>query len=60
MLAALQRIREENPEEPFWKGVRRLEVKNGALMLEFHEPHDPALFSSADVEVACHLYNAPV
>ncbi len=60
MLAALQRIRAESPGERFWKGVRRLDVKDGALMLEFHEPHDPALGSSGDVEVACHLYNAPV
>jgi oligopeptide/dipeptide ABC transporter ATP-binding protein len=59
MLAALQRIRAEAPDEPFWKGVRRLEVAGGRIELEFHEPHDPLLLPAGGVEVACHLYNEP-
>ncbi len=59
MLAVLERIRTEDPDEPFWKGVRRLEAVDGRLELDFHEPHDPTLGQSGDVEVACHLYNAP-
>jgi oligopeptide/dipeptide ABC transporter ATP-binding protein len=60
MLAALQRIREEDPAEPFWKGVRRLDATDGVLVLEFHEPHAPRLGSSDGVQVACHLFNPPV
>ncbi|HZS30283.1 MAG TPA: ABC transporter ATP-binding protein [Gaiellaceae bacterium] len=59
MLGVLQRIRDEDSEEPFWKGVRRLEAVDGRLELDFHEPHDPALGRSGDVEVACHLFNPP-
>jgi peptide/nickel transport system ATP-binding protein len=59
MLGLLHRIRDEDPEEPFWKGVRRLEAVDGRLELDFHDPHDPALGRSGDVEVACHLFNPP-
>jgi peptide/nickel transport system ATP-binding protein len=60
LLAALQRIKAEMPDEPFWKGVRRLESAGGRVELEFHEPHDPSLAPAGEVEVACHLYKSPV
>jgi peptide/nickel transport system ATP-binding protein len=59
MLGVLQRIRDEEPDEPFWKGVRRLETVDGRIELDFHDPHDPVLGLSGDVEVACHLFNPP-
>ncbi|HLX32003.1 MAG TPA: ABC transporter ATP-binding protein [Gaiellaceae bacterium] len=59
MLAVLRTIRAEVPDEPFWKGVRRLEVVDGRLELDFHEPHDPQLGQSGQVKVACHLFNTP-
>ena len=59
MLAVLQRIRAEAPDEPFWKGVERLEAVGGRLELEFHEPHDPLLLPSGAVDVACHLFTPP-
>jgi peptide/nickel transport system ATP-binding protein len=59
MRELLERIASEAPNEPFWKGVRRLEAVGGRLELDFHEPHDPKLDRSGDVEVACHLFNPP-
>jgi len=59
MLELLEQIRDEAPEEPFWKGVRRLEAVGGRLELDFHEPRDPRLLPSGDVEVACHAVNPP-
>jgi peptide/nickel transport system ATP-binding protein len=59
MLAVLKRIQADAPDEPFWKGVQRLEATGGRLELDFHEPHDPLLLPSGDVEVACHLFNPP-
>jgi len=56
LAALLERIRGENPEEPFWRGVRRLEVAHGRLELDFHEPQEPPLVSAGGVEVECHLY----
>jgi peptide/nickel transport system ATP-binding protein len=59
MRELLERLRNEAPDDPFWKGVRRLEAVGGRLELDFHEPHDPKLERSGDVEVACHLFNPP-
>jgi peptide/nickel transport system ATP-binding protein len=56
MLALLERIRAEAPDEPFWKGVRRLEAVDGRLELDFNEPQEPQLVHSGDVDVECHLY----
>jgi peptide/nickel transport system ATP-binding protein len=59
MVSSSSGSRSEAPDEPFWKGVRRLEAVGGRLELDFHEPHDPKLRRSGDVEVACHLFNPP-
>ena len=56
MLALLERIRAEAPEERFWLGVRRLEAVDGRLELDFHEPVTPELVHSGGVDVECHLY----
>jgi peptide/nickel transport system ATP-binding protein len=59
VLALLERIRNETPDERFWKGVRRLEVVGGRVELDFHEPRDPKLLPAGTVEVACHAVNPP-
>ncbi len=56
MLALLERIRREASDEPFWRGVRRLEAVDGHLELDFHEPQSPQLAASGGVAVECHLY----
>ncbi|MBJ7357107.1 MAG: ABC transporter ATP-binding protein [Nocardioides sp.] len=55
-LALLNRIRAENPDEPFWRGVAGIEDDGNGVRLEFHQPHDPALRPAGGVEVACVLY----
>lgn len=55
-LALLNRIRAENPDEPFWRGVAGIEEDGSGVRLEFHQPHDPALRPVGGVEVACVLY----
>jgi peptide/nickel transport system ATP-binding protein len=54
--ALLDRIRAENPDEPFWRGVAALEEDSGGVRVEFAAPTDPALRPAGEVEVACVLY----
>ena len=56
-LGLLQRIRAEDPQEPFWRGVERLEESGSHVKLDFHLPKDPQLEPVGDVDVACHLYD---
>jgi peptide/nickel transport system ATP-binding protein len=56
VLALLERIREEMPDEPFWRGVRRLEAVGGHVELDFHEPQTPRLVRDGRVDVECHLF----
>jgi len=58
-LALLEHIRADQPDEPLWRGVERLDAAGGRLRLDFHLPHDPHLEAEGDVEVACHLYHPP-
>jgi peptide/nickel transport system ATP-binding protein len=55
-LALLDRIRAENPDEPFWKGVAALDEDSTGVRVEFREPTDPPLRPTGGVEVACVLY----
>jgi peptide/nickel transport system ATP-binding protein len=58
VVALLERIRAEDPEEPFWRGVERLEASDTHVSLDFHEPREPRLEPVGDAEVSCHLYDA--
>lgn len=55
-LALLQRIRDENPGEPMWSGVRSMESDGRQVVVDFHEGVDPALRRAGGVDVACVLY----
>jgi oligopeptide/dipeptide ABC transporter ATP-binding protein len=57
LLAVLERIRAEDPDEPFWSGVRRLAAADGHVEIEWWEPVDPRLLPTGPVEVECHLYD---
>jgi oligopeptide/dipeptide ABC transporter ATP-binding protein len=56
-LGLLEGMRDESPEEPFWKGVRRMAAEDGRAAIEMHEPVEPRLLSVDDVQVECHLYD---
>lgn len=55
-LALLERIRDENPDEPMWKGVDALNQTPQGVEVVFHEGEDPRLRSAGGAEVACVLY----
>ena len=52
----LERIRAEDPDEPLWQGVERIEPDGDHVSVHFHEGVDPALRPAGGVEVACVLY----
>jgi peptide/nickel transport system ATP-binding protein len=56
VLAMLGGIRDERPAEPFWTGVRSIEVVDDAVEISFLAGVDPARRSAGSVEVACVLY----
>jgi oligopeptide/dipeptide ABC transporter ATP-binding protein len=58
IVALLERIRAEDPGEPFWRGIERLEAAGTRVKLDFHVPQEPRLEPVGDVEVACHLYDS--
>ncbi|MDX6327425.1 MAG: hypothetical protein QOK15_3779 [Nocardioidaceae bacterium] len=56
----LDSIREERPDDPFWRGVRDLGEGPGGVSVTFHPGVDPALRQADGVEVACILHPTPV
>jgi peptide/nickel transport system ATP-binding protein len=56
LLAILERVRADEPDEPFWKGVRAMHAGADALEIEWNEAREPRLVASGPVEVECHLY----
>jgi peptide/nickel transport system ATP-binding protein len=58
VLALLDRIRQERPAEPFWRGVAAVGVVGDAVEISFQEGVDPPLRVVGGAEVACVLYPA--
>ncbi|WP_460793412.1 ABC transporter ATP-binding protein [Nocardioides pacificus] len=52
----LDRIRGENPDEPLWGGVDRIDDHGSGVEVHFHDGVDPRLRRDGDVDVACVLY----
>ena len=57
LLGLLDRIRDADPEEPFWRGVREMTADDQGVTVHFHDGIDPALVPDAPQDVACHLYD---
>ncbi|HXY17425.1 MAG TPA: ABC transporter ATP-binding protein [Gaiellaceae bacterium] len=57
LLNVLESARADDPMEPFWSGVRRLSTAGDGIEVEWHEPIEPRLLESGEVDVACHLYD---
>jgi hypothetical protein len=57
VLALLDRVRAEDPDEPLWRGVRRTAAAARQAEVEFHEPIEPRLLVAGDVQVECHLHD---
>ena len=58
VVALLRHIQAEDPGEPFWRGIERLEAVGTRTEIDFHAPQEPLLERIGEVEVACHLYDA--
>ncbi len=58
ILALLQRIRHEHPEEPLWRGVRELARSDDGVRVRFWDGVDPGLIDADGVLAAC-LLNDP-
>jgi hypothetical protein len=50
-------VREADPAEPFWTGVRSMQAVDGAVEIEWNEFREPRLVKAGPVEVECHLYD---
>jgi peptide/nickel transport system ATP-binding protein len=55
--ALLQRIRDDDPAEPFWTGVTGIATDGGQVVVTFGPGVDPALLPSGGVQAACHLHD---
>ena len=60
VMQMLDRMRQENPEEPFWQGIESLTESAGGVDVTFHRGYDPVLRPTDGVEVACVLHPHPV
>ncbi len=54
--ALLDRLEADEPEEPFWSGVRSVDEDGDEVIVYFADGQDPALRDASGVRVACHLY----
>lgn len=57
LLALFERIRSENPAEPFWTGVKAMRAGDDHVEIDWHEPVEPHLLSLGSAEAACHLHD---
>jgi oligopeptide/dipeptide ABC transporter ATP-binding protein len=60
LAALLESVREEAPDDPFWRGVRRVAAAGNGVEVDFREPRVPRLLPHGEVEVECHLYDPDV
>lgn len=57
LLALIEQARGENPEEPFWKGIKTVRTVDDAIEIEWQRAVEPHLLAAGAVKVACHLYD---
>ncbi|MDH4102691.1 MAG: ABC transporter ATP-binding protein [Thermoleophilia bacterium] len=57
VLTLLETIRRETPDEPFWKGVRKLTAADRYVEVELFTPLVPRLLPLGSSQVECHLYD---
>ena len=55
--ALLERIRADDPAEPFWRGVRRIAPADRHVDVEMMDPFAPRLLPVERVHVECNLYD---
>src|SRR4029077_2585347 len=53
----LETIRADDPDNPFWTGVRQIVVAENHVELEMFEPRAPRLLDVGTTRVECHLFD---
>jgi peptide/nickel transport system ATP-binding protein len=56
LLKLLERIREEEPDEPLWKGVKEMRPEAHGVHVSFEPGIDPPLYETDGARAACLLY----
>jgi peptide/nickel transport system ATP-binding protein len=56
LLAMLEKIRAEEPDEPLWKGVNSMTAEANGVRVEFEPGIDPVLYETGGSRAACLLY----
>lgn len=60
LLHLLNEVRNADPSEPLWRGVRDEREEDGHAVVDFHDPIEPHLVRKGEAEVSCHLYDDEV
>jgi oligopeptide/dipeptide ABC transporter ATP-binding protein len=53
----VERLRADAPDDPFWKGVAKIGVEDGAVAVKFREGIEPRDVESGSSTLQCHLYD---
>ncbi len=56
LLAMLEKIRAEEPDEPMWTGVKAMQAEAHGVRVTFEPGIDPPLYETGGAEAACLLY----
>jgi oligopeptide/dipeptide ABC transporter ATP-binding protein len=56
LLTMLERIRDEEPDEPMWKGVNAMTAETHGVRVSFEPGIDPPLYDTDGAKAACLLY----
>lgn len=57
LLKLLERIRAEDPAEPFWTGVKAMRAGGSHVEIDWHEAVAPQLHGLGPTAAACHLHD---
>jgi len=57
LLALLERMRSNSPEERLWRGVEGLREESGTVVVDFTEQVEPVPLAVGTAKVECHLFD---
>jgi oligopeptide/dipeptide ABC transporter ATP-binding protein len=57
VLEIVEALREDAPDDPFWKGVAEVEAREDDVMIRFHQPLEPREVQAGGAKVLCHLHD---
>ena len=53
----ISRLRDQDPDDPFWKGVEETSVSEDGAHVRFHQPVEPRTLEVGGAIVECHLHD---